>query len=117
MSKTITISGLNVDKELYALIKDEILPGTGVGLEKFWSGFETTIKELAPKNLACLQKRDALQVQLDDWYRARRNTKFSQKEQKAFLKDIGYLLEEGDDFVIAPLSLIHISEPTRLRRI
>ncbi|MDA3908619.1 MAG: hypothetical protein PF437_05980, partial [Sulfurimonas sp.] len=72
MRDTIKIGGLNVDAELYALIKDEIIPGTKIELENFWNSFEEKLKDLGPKNLACLQKRDELQVLLDAWYFERR---------------------------------------------
>jgi len=103
MNETININGLNINKELYTLIKDEILPGTNISENKFWSSFENTTKELGPKNLACLRVRDDMQEKLDAWYLEKRDKEFSQEEQKSFLSEIGYLVKESEDFTISPL--------------
>ncbi|MDD2383359.1 MAG: malate synthase G [Sulfurospirillaceae bacterium] len=103
MAERIEIGELSIDKVLYNFIKDEALPQTGVKDELFWTGFETIIKTLAPKNSAFLAHRDSLQEKLDTWYLSHQGTAFNQAEQQVFLKEIGYLVEEGDDFSIEPL--------------
>ena len=54
------------------LVRNEILAGTGVDTANFWSGFETTLRDLAPKNRALLERRDELQAQIDAWHLERK---------------------------------------------
>ena len=63
---------LSVDPILRAFIDDEALPGTGVTPERFWSGLEAIVADMAPRNAALLARRDALQAQIDAFYSERR---------------------------------------------
>ncbi len=101
MSERIEINGLKVAGELYDFVVNEAIPGTGVDAAKFWSGFAEIVNDLAPRNRELLQKRDAFQQKLDDFYKQKRNTGYSQEEYEAFLKEIGYLLPEGDAFAVS----------------
>ena len=93
------VNGLQVATELYNFINDEALPGTGISSESFWSSFASIINDLAPRNRELLAKRDQIQAQLDEWYRAHQDG-YDFADYKAFLKEIGYLVEEGPDFKI-----------------
>ncbi|KXF76184.1 malate synthase G [Paramesorhizobium deserti] len=101
MSERIEIDGLKVAKELYDFINNEAIPGTGVEPAAFWSGFAGIVRDLAPKNRELLAKRNALQAKIDDWYKAKRETGYTQEEYQAFLKEIGYLLPEGEKFSVS----------------
>lgn len=103
MDKVVELGALKINKALYDFIKDEALPQTKITVEHFWNAFEQTLLKLAPKNLLLLQTRDLMQAKLDAWYLAHKGQKFSVEEQKAFLKEIGYLVAEVEDFVINPL--------------
>jgi malate synthase len=98
MSERIKHGDLEIAKELYDLVANEIAPGSGVEPSAFWSAFEKVAAGLAPKNKALLAKRDDLQAKIDAWHRA--NPGFDRAQYKAFLKEIGYLVEEGADFQI-----------------
>ncbi|HEY1268299.1 MAG TPA: malate synthase G [Candidatus Binatia bacterium] len=91
--------GLDIDEKLYSLVRDEIAPGTGVDPEALWRALGAIVKDLGPKNRRLLDKRDALQAQIDGWHRARKDP-FDRKEYTDFLKEIGYLLPEGPDFKV-----------------
>jgi malate synthase len=91
--------GLRVDQLLVDFIASEALPDTGISEDQFWSGFAAIINDLAPKNRALLKKRDELQVKIDRWNRTHIQN-FDSIEYKSFLKSIGYLVEEGEDFLI-----------------
>lgn len=93
------VNGLQVATELYTFVNDEVLPGTGVSTDAFWSSFASIIHDLAPRNRELLAKRDQIQEQMDEWYRAHQDG-YDFAEYKAFLKEIGYLVEEGPDFKI-----------------
>ncbi len=97
MSQRVQVGGLQVAKELYDFINNEALPGTGVDVEQFWSRFDSIVHDLAPRNRELLAKRDDIQAQVDAWHRDNRGS-FNFDSYKAFLKEIGYLLPEGEDF-------------------
>ncbi|MFT3670800.1 malate synthase G [Aestuariivirga sp.] len=90
--------GLKVDQLLERFIENEVLPGTGLAPDHFWKGFSALVHDLAPRNRALLQKRDALQAKIDAWHRAHPGAGIA--AQKDFLEEIGYLLPEGPDFTI-----------------
>jgi malate synthase len=101
MANSIEIGGLNVNEELYRLVRDEIAPGTGVEPDAFWNALGTIVRDLGPKNRALLEKRDALQKQIDAWCLSRRGRPIDVDEYKAFLAEIGYLVPEGEDFQVS----------------
>src|SRR2546426_3748389 len=100
MAKPIEISGLRVDEKLYDLVRDEIAPGTGVDADEFWQSLAAIVRDLGPRNQVLLEKRDELQNQIDRYHLARKGEPFKQEEYTAFLKQIGYLVEEGGDFQV-----------------
>ena len=98
MANYIESSGLRIDEELYRLVRDEIAPGTGIDADSFWASFGRIVADLAPVNRALLDRRDALQRQIDQWCLTQRAKPFDLGAYKAFLTDIGYLAGEGEDF-------------------
>ena len=98
MSERIGIGGLHVDRQLYDFINEEALPGTGLSAAAFWAGFDRLIHGLAPRNRALLAKRDDLQRRIDAWYREMHDQPIDLDDYKAVLREIGYLVPEGDDF-------------------
>ncbi len=91
-------SGLAIATELYNLIGDEVIPGTGLSADDFWSAFARIVADLTPRNLALLARRDDLQVQIDGWHRA--NPGASTARYRQFLESIGYLMAEGPAFSV-----------------
>ncbi|MXZ70947.1 MAG: malate synthase G [Acidobacteria bacterium] len=98
MADRIAAGGLQVDRELYDFINDEALPGTGVSPEAFWAGFDQLVHDLAPRNRRLLEKREELQRRIDAWYSENRDEPIDLEEYKNVLREIGYLVPEGDDF-------------------
>ena len=92
---------LSVDAALLTFINDTLLPSAGVEADRFWAGFDEAVHKLAPRNAELLQKRDDLQGKIDSWLAERRDHPFDEAAYTAFLREIGYLVEEGDDFVIS----------------
>lgn len=86
MKKRINFEGLQIDQNLYNLIKDEIAPGTGVSVEQFWKGFSEIVNEMAPRNSELLRKRDLIQSQIDEWHQQNRGVNFDRDAYKTFLK-------------------------------
>ncbi|MCR9137163.1 MAG: malate synthase G [Alphaproteobacteria bacterium] len=95
-----TVSGLTIDQDLHDFIIREALPGTGIGAEDFFDGFSALIHDFAPRNRALLDRRDALQDQIDQWYRDN-GAPTDLAVYETFLRDIGYLLPEGGAFSIS----------------
>ena len=101
MTDRIEAGALQVDKELYDFINDEALPGTGIAPEAFWSGFDKLIHDLSPRNRELLATRDELQARIDAWYQESGGQASDLPAYKAVLREIGYLLPEGDDFTVS----------------
>ena len=107
--------GLTIDDSLAAFIETEALPGTGIEAEGFWQGLAALLADLAPRNRALLDKRDALQARIDDWYRTRADQPFDGAAHRMFLAEIGYLVPEPAPFAIETANvddeLAHIPGP------
>ncbi len=100
MADTVEVAGLKVARTLRDFLDNEALPGTGVTPERFWSSYAAILKDLAPRNAALLEKRDALQAKIDAWHRANPAKPVDLAAYKAFLQEIGYLVPEGPDFQV-----------------
>ncbi|MBE0414054.1 malate synthase G [Yoonia sp.] len=100
MTDRIEKHGLQVASELATFIDDHALPGTGIAPDVFWAEFANFVAEMTPRNRALLQKREDLQSAIDDWHIRHRDAPLDRTAYEAFLREIGYLVAEGDDFEI-----------------
>ncbi len=100
--KKIVSGGLHIDQQLYDLVAEQIAPGTGVEVDHFWACLAKIVEDLGPKNQQLLQRRDALQAQIDAYHQQRRGEPLEPTEYRAFLAEIGYLLPTGDAHQICP---------------
>jgi malate synthase len=100
MSERVTVGNLRVAKVLHDFITNEALPGTDLDPDSFWAGVDKVITDLAPQNAELLARRDELQAQIDKWHRHRVIEPHDAQAYEAFLREIGYLLPEPDDFTI-----------------
>mgnify|MGYP006100311089 FL=1 len=99
-SARVTYGGLHVSKELDNFLKEELVPGINIQPSLFWKSLETILDTFGPKNIELLAIRESLQKQIDAWHIERKGQTHNAAEYKNFLKDIGYLIEEGDNFSI-----------------
>ncbi|WP_170331796.1 malate synthase G [Ruegeria arenilitoris] len=100
MSGRETRNGLQVDQILADFIEQQALPGTGVAPNVFWAGLAKMVSELGPKNRELLAKRADIQGRVDGWHIARKGQNIDPAEYQSFLREIGYLVDEGDEFQI-----------------
>jgi len=100
MERRVEQFGLSIAPELALFVEARALPRTGVKAKDFWKGFSAIVHDLAPKNRALLETREAMQQQIDAWHMARRGQPQDAADYRAFLEEIGYLLPEGEDFTI-----------------
>jgi len=96
-----SLHGLSIDRDLFALINDQALPQTGIDPDAFWSGFSDLISDLTPKNRALLARREELETLINEWHAERRGTPHDPESYRTFLYDIGYLAPEGPDFSVS----------------
>ena len=91
---------LSVSTDLESFLRSEVLPGLDLSEEHFWISLEKIINEFSPKNKTLLGVRESMQEQIDAWHLANPGQEKNLDTYKNFLKEIGYLLEEGADFKI-----------------
>ena len=100
MTEYINHGSLKVAKELDDLINKKVCVGIDIEPESFWASFEKIIEEFTPRNKALLEKREDLQKSIDEWHLNNNSKSIDKAEYKKFLKEIGYLLNEPEDFSI-----------------
>ena len=99
MSTRIKEGSLSIATELHHIIA-EILKNTGIESSKFWAETESVFSDYTPRNQELLAQRDAMQAQLDTWYADNPEQPHDSEAYHAFLREIGYLVDEGEDFSI-----------------
>ena len=99
MTERVNEGKLSISTSLHALLEQEIAPDLNLDTAKFWQDFQKIAEKYIPINEDLLKKREELQTKIDEWHLA--NKDFDFDSYKSFLKDIGYLVEEGADFEIS----------------
>ncbi len=94
------VNNLKVAEDLLSFVNNELLKDTGISSNKFWSGFDKIVHELAPENKKLIQTRENLQKKIDAWHIKNKGEKIEVEKYKEFLIEIGYLKKEGPDFAI-----------------
>ena len=100
MSNRIEIGNLSIHADLYALVRDEIAPGTGIDPTAFWKALDDIVAAFGPENRELLAKRDTYQQQIDAWHIEHRDQPWDSQAYFEFLVEIGYLRPEGRNFSI-----------------
>lgn len=100
MTDRIQVGGLQVSTLLHDFVNNKALPGTGIDANAFWAGLESIVTEYAPRNRELLAKRDDIQAKIDAWHLEHKDS-FDFAAYKDFLKEIGYLLPEGEAFTVS----------------
>ena len=62
-------NGLKISSRLFDFINNEVIPGTNIESDQFWSNFAKVVHELAPLNKSLIQKREDIQKRIDEWHK------------------------------------------------
>ena len=89
-------AGLSVDPRLARFIEEQVLPGTEIAADAFWTVAAGIFARFTPENRALLIERDELQAAIDARYDA------GAPADETFLRSIDYLRPEPAPFTIAP---------------
>ena len=94
------INNLKVSEKLLNFVNNDLLKDVNISPSKFWSSFNKIAHDLSDRNKELIQIREKMQKKIDNWHIDNREKEFKINEYKKFLKDIGYLKDEGPDFKI-----------------
>jgi len=100
MNGYIDKAGLVVAAPLAGFIDGQVLPDLQIDPDAFWMGAAEIFASFSPENAKLLARRDHLQAQLDAWHEERAGQPIDLDLYKAFLKEIGYLVEEPAPFTV-----------------
>ena len=106
---------LSVAQPLHAFVEREALPGTGISAAAFWSGLADLVHDFGERNRQLLDVRDGLQARIDAYHAGRIGQPLNLSDYESFLREIGYLLPQIDDFTIRTRNvdeeIAHIAGP------
>ena len=100
MTDRVNKHGLQVDRQLADFVEDRALPGTGIEADAFWKEFSDILHDLGPRNRELLDTRADMQSRIDAWHKERAGQEHDSEAYQSFLREIGYLVPEGDDFTV-----------------
>ena len=95
----LTRADLAVAPEI-AEFAESTLATFGLDVDAFWQGAAAIVRDLTPRNIELLAKRDELQQQIDDFHRANPGQP-DPAAYREFLTSIGYLVEQPADAQIS----------------
>ena len=93
-------NSLKISQSLFDFVNEEAIPGTKLNSEHFWDKFSKIVHELTPINNNLIKKRETIQKQIDIWHKSHKGKELNKIEYVSFLKSIGYLVNEEEDFKI-----------------
>ena len=106
---------LSVAQPLHAFVEREALPGTGISAAAFWSGLADLVHDFGERNRQLLDVRDGLQARIDAYHAGRIGQPLNLSDYESFLREVGYLLPQIDDFTIRTRNvdeeIAHIAGP------
>jgi malate synthase len=100
MTNRIKRGNLNVAESLINFIENEALPGTNISADRFWDKLEKILDKFFPENIRLLEVRAKMKSQIDDFYKANSGRDIPHDEYINFLKQIDYIVPEGENFKI-----------------
>ena len=98
MTNYLKAASLNVSSQLYDLVSNYLCPAADIDADDFWQGVDNILARFMPINQQLLQKRQQFEQQINDWYK--QHPTYDAAKAMQFLQQIGYIVPEGEDFVI-----------------
>ena len=92
------MSHYRIDHLYREFVEQELLTGLPITPAQYWQTLEQLLDTMMPRNKALLETRSHMQQQIDQWHVQHPDA--PQDQYITFLRDIGYLLPEGEDFTI-----------------
>jgi len=87
-------------KFLVDFVEKDALPDTNISADTFWSNLELILDKFVPENKKLLEIRAKMKSQIDNFYKVNSGRDIPHDEYVDFLKDINYIVPQGDDFKI-----------------
>ncbi len=100
MTERVDRHGLQVEAGLAAFVDEQALTGLDLSADAVWKGFSGIVHEMGPENRRLLDARREMQERIDAWHRDNPGPVQDRDAYEGFLREIGYLVEEGADFAI-----------------
>ncbi|MEQ8746626.1 malate synthase G [Pyruvatibacter sp.] len=91
---------IKVAAPLVEFVETKCLPGTGLDADAFWAGASAIFTRFSAQNDALLAEREDLQAKIDAWHTANPGPITDHAAYEAFLREIGYLVDEPAPFEI-----------------
>ena len=88
-----------INTNFYDFVNDEVLPDTGLDKSDFWQNFISAANDLVPENNDLINERKDIQNKIDKWMIDNKGN-FDYNNYLEFLKEIKYIVKEGQDFKI-----------------
>lgn len=95
------MTNLTIDPILSSFLADEALTGLNIEPDEFWAAFESILDLFHSRNSCLLDERQEFQSRIDDFHLKRKGVSHNADEYESFLRDIGYIVPEGEDFSIS----------------
>ena len=101
-SDYVSRNSLSVSPQLCEFIETEVLADLPIDADTFWQNFSELLSEFSPRNKALLLTRENMQAAIDQWHlnQINKKDKATDAEQIAFLREIGYIAADVEDFTI-----------------
>ena len=93
-------ASLDIDEQFARFVEDEMLPGSGADAELFWATLAKLTERFGDRNRELLRVRDEMQARIDAWHDERHEQPHDADAYRAFLRSIGYIEPECEDFTI-----------------
>ena len=93
-------NGLKVDEYLVSFVESEVVSANIIPAERVWGALARLVEECGDRNRFLLDERSRIQRALDVWHRAHPGEVAEMADYERFLRELGYLIPEGDDFTI-----------------
>jgi len=101
-SDYVSRNSLSVSPQLCEFIETEVLADLPIDADTFWQNFSELLSEFSPRNKALLLTRENMQAAIDQWHLKQidKKDKATDAEQITFLREIGYIAADVEDFTI-----------------